>query len=234
VLIKIVEIVSGPTVNIYPLLCNLFLSPEKTNHLETQITGIDFGANIVLENERAMLEPLAAKHLAPLKQIIAKDNGLLQYSTIKVEAASDLDNYFALAVKGREAKERYAFAIFDKATKAYAGTTSFAFPSDKDKRVEIGYTWIGYDHQRTGLNTAMKGLMLQYAFEQLGFMRVELRADSRNTQSRKAMERIGATYEGELREHMVLPDGYRRSSVYFSILADEWPHVKKERFSNGH
>ena len=190
----------------------------------------DFNNHIRLENEHACLEPLEMRHFNLLKDIIARDEGLMKYSGIRVQSVDDLRTYIAIALQAKAEKQRYAFAIFDKKTNGYAGSTSFANISDKDARLEIGYTWISYAHQRTGLNSAMKYLMLQYAFENLEYMRVELRADSRNVQSRTAMERIGALYEGSLRSHMVLPDGYRRDTVCYSILADEWPKIKQERF----
>jgi RimJ/RimL family protein N-acetyltransferase len=119
---------------------------------------------------------------------------------------------------------------FDKQAGRYAGSTSFCNVSDKDNKLEIGYTWIGYDFQRTGLNRAIKSLMLQYAFDTLGFHRVEFTADSRNQQSRAAIAAIGATFESELRSRIVKPDGYRANTVYYSILAHEWPRIKKEVF----
>jgi N-acetyltransferase len=104
--------------------------------------------------------------------------------------------------------------------------------SDKDQRLEIGWTWFGKAFQRTGLNRNVKFLMLQYAFEQLQFERVELKTDERNHPSRKAIEGIGGKFEGILRSHMQLPDGFRRNTVYYSILKAEWPALKNGIFKN--
>lgn len=192
--------------------------------------AFNFTDPIRLENERVLLEPLTVEHLDALKTIIRKDEDLIKYSTVKVQSADDMARYIDIALHSRGENIRYPFAIFDKRTGLYAGSTSYLSISEKDSKLEIGFTWIGRDFQRTGLNAAMKCLMLEYAFETAGCSRVELKADSRNKQSRRAMEKIGAKYEGELRSHMVLWDGERRSSVYYSILADEWPMIKKEIF----
>jgi RimJ/RimL family protein N-acetyltransferase len=92
--------------------------------------------------------------------------------------------------------------------------------------LEIGGTWYGLEFQRTALNTECKYLLLQYAFESLGCIRVQFKADQRNERSLRAIERVGAKREGILRNHMVLPDGRFRNSVYYSILDGEWPMVK--------
>ena len=116
--------------------------------------------------------------------------------------------------------------IFDKVKNVYAGCTSFANISNKDKRAEIGWTWIGKDFQKTGLNRHCKFLLLRYMFEHLGFERVEFRTDERNIQSRTAMEKMGAKYEGALRSHTLMNDGFRRTTVYYSILKEEWNKLR--------
>lgn len=187
--------------------------------------------DIVLENGRARLEPLSWQHQDALKDIILKDKDLMHLSTSRLDTESDLEQYIATAMDNRQNSVRYAFAIFDKISGKYAGSTSFAAISNKDRRLEIGFTWIGRDYQGSGLNTTMKQLMLEYAFERLGAIRVEFKTDSRNLRSRRAIEKLGASYEGVLRSHMLLPDGYRRDSVYYSILDTEWAGIKAERFS---
>jgi RimJ/RimL family protein N-acetyltransferase len=97
----------------------------------------------------------------------------------------------------------------------------------KDRGLEIGGTWYGLDFQRTPVNTECKYLLLRHAFETLGCIRVQLKTDLRNERSQKAIERIGAKKEGVLRNHMILPDGRYRHSVYYSILDTEWLEVKK-------
>ena len=94
------------------------------------------------------------------------------------------------------------------------------------KRLEIGCTFVGALWQRSAINTAAKLLLLEHGFERLGCERIELKTDARNAKSRAAIARIGATEEGTLRRHVICADGHCRDTVYFSILAHEWPGVK--------
>jgi RimJ/RimL family protein N-acetyltransferase len=96
-----------------------------------------------------------------------------------------------------------------------------------DRGLEIGGTWYGPDFQRTAVNTECKYLLLRHAFEELGCIRVQLKTDSRNERSQKAIERIGAVKEGVLRNHMILPNKHIRHSVFYSIIDAEWPGVKR-------
>jgi RimJ/RimL family protein N-acetyltransferase len=107
-----------------------------------------------------------------------------------------------------------------------AGATRYLDMRPAHRGLEIGGTWYGLEFQRTALNTECKYLLLQYAFESLGCIRVQFKADQRNERSLRAIERVGAKREGILRNHMVLPDGRFRNSVYYSILDGEWPMVK--------
>ena len=97
----------------------------------------------------------------------------------------------------------------------------------KNKLLHIGWTWIGREFQGTGLNVNMKFLMLQYAFETLEFDKVEFRIDERNTKSRKAVEKLGATLEGVLRKDTLMLDGFKRSTCCYGILNEEWLNIKQ-------
>ncbi|HKY52696.1 MAG TPA: GNAT family protein, partial [Anaerolineales bacterium] len=120
-----------------------------------------------------------------------------------------------------------AFVVIHLASGRVAGATRYLNIISHDRGLEIGGTWYGPEFQRTAVNTECKYLLLQHAFETLGCIRVQLKTDSRNERSQKAIERIGAVKEGVLRNHMILPDGYYRHSVYYSILDTEWPNVKR-------
>jgi RimJ/RimL family protein N-acetyltransferase len=95
------------------------------------------------------------------------------------------------------------------------------------RRLEIGWTWIAPPWQHSAVNTEAKLLMLTHAFTKLGALRVEFKTDALNEQSRRAILAVGATEEGTLRHHMIMPGGRRRDSVYFSILEEEWPRVRQ-------
>jgi N-acetyltransferase len=181
-----------------------------------------FEQDIILENDRVLLRPL---QLSDASELLLQSNGdakLLQYSPAQIHTADHLDEYIRTAINGREKMKRYAFAILDKRSDKLAGSTSYMTIVDPEKRLEIGSTWIGREFQGAGLNRNMKYLMLQYAFDTLGYERVEFMTDERNAQSRRAMEKIGCTFEGVLRSHLYLSDGYRRSSAVYSIIREEW------------
>ncbi len=120
------------------------------------------------------------------------------------------------------------FAVIDRASGNAIGSTRFLDISARDRHVEIGWTWYGRAYWRTPINTESKYLLLKHAFEDLGCIRVALKTDSRNERSQRAIERIGAVREGILRRVVIMHDGYQRSSVYYSILDDEWARVKAE------
>jgi RimJ/RimL family protein N-acetyltransferase len=134
------------------------------------------------------------------------------------------------ALQGRQQRQRYPFLVIDRQTGRVAGSTSYYNVVPDDQRLSIGYTWIGRDFQRTGLNRACKHLLLRYAFEELGYERVELETDARNQKSRNAMSRMGATEEGTLRSHRNTQGGIRRDTVIFSIIRPEWEALRQTVF----
>ncbi len=194
--------------------------------------NFDFEQDIVLEDTRIRLSPLLPEHVTDLLPIAEKQPDLLRFSPSPFGTKENLQHYVEKALKGRKHEQRYPFIIFDKHSEQFAGSTSFGNISNENQRLEIGWTWIAKIFQRTGLNRHGKFLMLRYAFETLQFERVELKTDSRNVQSRRAMEAIGAVYEGELRSHTIMPDGFRRNTVYYSILKEDWPRIRRTVFKN--
>ena len=194
--------------------------------------NLDFDQAIVLENERVRLAPLADIHIELLTEVGAKDHDLMKYSPSAVHTPELMNSYVRSALTERKQLTKYPFAIFDKQLGKYAGSTSYGNISNKDQRLEIGWTWIGKEFQRTGLNRNCKFLLLQFAFETLHFERVEFKTDSRNLQSRKAIEQIGGIFEGEFRSHSVMSDGFRRNTVYYSILKNEWPELRNSVFKS--
>lgn len=181
-----------------------------------------FDQNICLENSRTLLRPLQFSDAEGLLAAALSDPDLMRYSTAPINSPSLLENYISQSLEEKAQKIRYPFLIIDKASGQYAGCTSYASIADADERLEIGWTWIGLSFHRTGFNRNNKYLMLRYAFEVLGAERVELRTDERNMRSRTAILGLGATYEGTLRHYKIAYDGFRRNTVYYSILRDEW------------
>lgn len=182
-----------------------------------------------LENSRVKLSLLDLSNYKHLSDI-AQEPHLLQYSPSKIDTPDDLKAYVQEAVDGYYHNTAIPFIVFDKQANAYAGCTRFGFINWQNKVLHIGWTWIGNQFQGTGLNTNMKFLMLQFAFEVLEFDKVEFRIDERNIKSRKAVEKLGATLEGILRKDILLLDGFKRSSCCYGILKEEWPHIKTSIF----
>ena len=190
----------------------------------------DFDKDIVLEDSRVKLEPLNWDHFDFLLPVALANPELHKFSPSRYGSEESLKKYFEKAFDLKKHGLRYPFAIFDKAKRTYAGSTSFGNISNRDKRMEIGWTWIGSEFQRTGLNRHCKYNLLQYAFEKLDFERVEFKTDDRNEQSKNAILAIGGKLEGVLRNHTLMFDGHRRDTVYFSILKNEWETIKKSVF----
>ena len=165
--------------------------------------------------------------------LLQSDPTLLQFSPTPIHSEELLIRYIEKAVRDRQNKVRYPFSIFDKTRNVFAGSTSFLNISNIDNRLEIGGTWIGKEFQKKGLNRNVKYLMLSFAFDTLGAERIEFKTDERNLTSRTAIEKIGGQYEGLLRSHTLMYDGFRRNTVCYSILKNEWVQLKTSFLNNG-
>jgi N-acetyltransferase len=185
--------------------------------------------NAILENDRVILRPLEFSDEAELN-VVAADKDLWVYGLTDLSQAGELNKYIRKAIQARNEMTCAVWTIVDKRTNTVAGCTRLAEISWKDERGQIGWTWIAKEFQGSGLNKAMKFLILQYGFEQLKLNRIELKADERNTRSREAIKGIGAKEEGILRQHMKIHNGYLRNTVFYSILRSEWEETKKKYF----
>lgn len=190
--------------------------------------NFSFNDELILENERVKLLPLSLLHFDVLLPLALAHPDLLKFSPNLINSEEKLRKFIETALENRKNKIRYAWAIFDKKIQSFAGSTSFGAISNENERLEIGWTWLGKAFQGTGINKRMKFLLLEFAFETLKVNRVEFKTDSRNAQSRAALSSIGAVFEGELRQHVLMSDGFRRNSVYYSILKDEWAKLKHD------
>jgi RimJ/RimL family protein N-acetyltransferase len=185
---------------------------------------MNFTEDIILENNIALLRPLAPEDEEGLGKI-AFDTDIWKYNVGKIMNSTELNEFINVALEDRKRNFRYPFTIIQKTSGEIAGSTSYANVSVKDKRLEIGWTWLGKKFMGTGLNKECKFLLLQYAFEHLKFERVEFKTDVLNKASRRALEKIGAKEEGILRSHTLMHDGRRRDTIYYSILSDEWKEI---------
>jgi RimJ/RimL family protein N-acetyltransferase len=180
---------------------------------------------VTLEGKRVILEPLSFDHQAQLCEA-GLDEDIWLLNPTQVRTREDMRNYIATALREEQHEISLPFATIDKESGRAVGSTRFGNISRENYRLEIGWTWIGKNWQRTFVNTEAKYLMLCHAFEILNCMRVELKTDSLNERSRNAILRIGAKEEGIFRNHMITASGRIRHTVYFSIIDTEWPLVK--------
>lgn len=171
------------------------------------------------------LEPLAEHHLDELFAA-TRDPELWVWSPSPILTREQMQAWYQKAMEGQARGTDLPFAVVLQTTGQVVGSTRYMDIRPRDEGLEIGTTFLSKDVWRTAVNTECKYLLLRHAFETLGALRVQLKTDGRNIRSQNAIRRIGGVYEGTLRKHMRLHDGFIRDTVYFSILADEWPDVK--------
>jgi N-acetyltransferase len=169
------------------------------------------------------LEPLTMNHAADL-YTASRDPALWTYKPVKQPQL--LADMRQLIASTQEAGACLPFAIRSLERGCAVGETRYHSFTLSDRGVEIGWTWLAPSIQRTGVNTECKYLLLRHAFEEWGAIRVQFRTHHLNTNSQRAIERLGAVREGVLRNHLIMPDGSYRHSVYFSIIDSEWPAVR--------
>lgn len=178
---------------------------------------------VTLPGKAIRLEPLGMEHAQDLWEVA--DPGIFEYATLKPEEWSP-EGFEIYMRRTLDMPDRFPFAIVLLETGKAIGTSSYFDIRPAHRGLEVGYTWIGAQYQGTKVNPEAKYLMLRHAFEELGAIRVQLKTDSRNLHSQRAMRKLGARREGTLRNHMLLPDGHIRHTVMFSITDEDWPQVK--------
>ena len=180
---------------------------------------------VILEGRYVRLEPLTGEHTAGLAEI-GLDEDLWRWIPSPVRTFEEMCAYDQTALGERTNGSALPFALIDKASGRVIGSTRYGNIDRVHHRLEIGWTWVARQWQRSAINTEAKYLLLRHAFETLKCIRVELKTDSLNERSRAAILRIGAREEGTFRNHMITASGRIRHTVYFSILDSEWPDVK--------
>lgn len=181
---------------------------------------------VTLTGKFVRLEPMTEAHVPGLAEVGLDDRIWEHMLYGRVQTDADM-RVWVLDILNRQAQGTdLAFAAVHLASGRVAGATRYLNMSPPNRSLEIGGTWYGLEFQRTVVNTECKYLLLKYAFETLDCIRVQFKADARNVPSLHAIERIGAKREGVLRNHLILPDGRYRDSVFYSIIDSEWPEVK--------
>jgi N-acetyltransferase len=185
-----------------------------------------------MESEHLKLEVLTSGRIPELFAAIGTDPEI--YRWLPFSRPNSLDDFASVLegfIKDSNSGIRSAFAVILQSTGLAIGTTSFLDPNPAHNSIEIGSTFYARDYWRSFVNTECKILMLTDAFEVRQVERVTLKTDSMNERSRAAILRLGATFEGILRHHMLRPDGTWRDSAYFSILKSEWLAIKEDLVS---
>ena len=182
---------------------------------------------IILQGKYVRLEPMTEAHAPALAELGVGQPfwDFMVYG--RMETADDMWEWVKDILGRAEKGTDVPFVVIHIDSGRVAGASRYMNIMPNDRGLEIGGTWYGPEYQRTVVNTECKYLLLEHAFEKLGCIRVQLKTDLRNERSQKAIERLGAVKEGVLRNHMILPDGHYRHSVYYSILNTEWLQVKR-------
>lgn len=181
---------------------------------------------VVLEGTHVRLEPLGPEHLDGIARAGSFDE-IWTWIPEHPRTHEDFERWLDRALAAQRDGRELPFATVERASGDVVGSTRYMAISRRDRRLEIGHTWLTPRAQRTLINTEAKYFQLRHCFETLGCVRVELKTDARNLNSQRAIERIGAVREGVFRKHMRAQGGFQRDSVYYSILDDEWPAAKR-------
>ena len=180
---------------------------------------------VALEGRELRLEPMSPEHAQGLYN---RGRNMTDWAYMPRACFIDQADVRHWIDEALSSPNQVPFVILEKAKGRVVGSTRYLNIRPEHRSLEIGWTWLGQEWQRTGVNTEAKFLLLRHAFERLGCIRVEFKTDARNQRSQTALERIGAVREGVLRNHMIVQGGHYRDSVYFSIIESEWPQVKAE------
>ena len=181
---------------------------------------------VTLEGAFVRLVPLSVDHIDGLC-VVGLDPDIWRWMPLQIRNPAGMRAFVEESLEGWRTGTALPFATTLRETGDVVGATRFMSLALAHRRLEIGGTWLGRAWQRTRVNTESKYLMLRYAFEQLGCQRVEFKTHAGNVKSREAILRLGAVEEGTFRKHMLQQDGSSRDSIYFGIVDDDWPAVKK-------
>lgn len=202
---------------------------EHTRYVEQVPMQIE---PVTLEGRRVRLIPMTRDYAEALFRAADFPEIWEHTGTFPIDSLDAMKRYVDTALAEQVAGRAIPFVTTDPATGEVIGSTRFANISVADRRVEIGWTWMCPDRQRTGVNGEAKSMMLRLAFDEWGALRVEIKTDVRNIRSRAAIERIGGTYEGIFRQHMIVREGRVRDTVYYSITDTDWRDPNHLAYAN--
>lgn len=186
---------------------------------------------IELRNNRISLLPITAEHIQEMK-LLSSDSDIWTWYTEDLTEPEALVRWMFTRLEETERGEKMTYSVVLNDTEQIIGSISYGHIDWAERGIEIGWTWLGAEFIGAGINKHMKFLMLQHVFESMGIVRLELRTDSTNIRSRRAMEKIGAQHDSTLRNHRRTRGGKRRDSVVYSIIKSEWSEVKDTIFND--
>lgn len=181
---------------------------------------------LMLEGTRIRIEPLQFEHISKLWDSTITEE-VWRYLPNRFSSIEELIKIYETSLQNKILGTEFPLIVFDKTLDKYVGSTRFLNISLENRNLEIGWTWYFPEVWSTRVNTECKYLLLKYCFEDLDLLRVQLKADTRNQRSNKAIERIGAKREGELRKDRIMQDGFIRNAYIYSILSNEWDDLKE-------
>ncbi|HFK5512399.1 GNAT family N-acetyltransferase [Elizabethkingia anophelis] len=188
---------------------------------------IDFNTDYILENDKLILRPLVEEDYNQLVDFSLNEPEIWKFNAFGADSSENLKSYISSALSNRHKETEYPFVVFDKRLGKLIGSTRFYAINSINKTLELGYTWYGKNYQGTHVNKNCKYLLLEFAFENLGFERIGFKANNANKKSINAMKSIGCTEEGILRNFSLDAKGNRIDVIVLSILKNEWySHVK--------
>lgn len=209
------------------------MSPETDPVLRREPTPLVVPP-VTLEGVAVRLEPLAPSHAPALAAVAEPD--IFEHFNVVLRSLGDVEQYISDALEAAGRGVERPFVILEKASGTPVGSTRYLDIQRKHRTLEIGSTWLAKRVWRSRVNTECKYLLLRHAFEELKVMRVQIKTDKRNTRSRTAIERLGARFEGILRQHMLVRGGIVRDTAFYSVIDGEWPEVKarlEEKLARG-
>ena len=195
-----------------------------------QKSDILFDPNLILHNSSLRLRAINEDDITKFSKLATELISVWKYFSCKMNNADDMEAYIKESLNQRRLGLRQTFAIENIETNEIMGSTAFGNYSPNDQRIEIGWSFLRKEFQGTAVNQNAKFLLLKFGFENLPLERIEFKTDVLNQAARKALLKIGATEEGILRSHTLMPDNRRRDTIYYSILLDEWPNVMHNVF----
>jgi len=180
---------------------------------------------VTLEGNLVRLEPLSMEHFPALAEI-AFNAEMWRWMSDRMQSEDDLRRYIQAGVDAAATGAALPWATRSKRDNRIVGSTRFADIQSAHRTLEIGWTWMLPDYQRSGINVEAKYMQLRHAFEVLGARRVAFKTHHHNLKSQTAIQALGAKHEGVFRNHVIMPDGSARHSYWYSIIDEEWPEIK--------